>query len=192
MKIKVATICIGIVLVGFLLIYNSNEFKESMINKPRCPNILIQKGNEIWLYNNKLANIPGVNPIIFHTLDEYTEFLNWQKSQGINCPVLALQQGYSTQGEPYYQINPADSVPVTLLQDATRNDPPYNTNSYPGFDAHNQTIGLTTPLDKYQDIGQTQAKSANALDPNWDSVYGEEAVKAGNYKGNEVFKYSSV
>ena len=65
MKIKVATICIGIVLVGFLLIYNSNEFKESMSNKPRCPNILIQKGNEIWLYNNKLANIPGVNPIIF-------------------------------------------------------------------------------------------------------------------------------
>ena len=68
------------------VIYNSKDLHEPMTNKPRGPNILIQKGSEIWLYNRKLAHIPGVNPVVFHNLDEYTEFLDWQKSQGIQCP----------------------------------------------------------------------------------------------------------
>ena len=173
----------------FCLTYNSKDLHEPMTNKPRCPNILIQKGSEIWLYNSKLAHIPGVNPVVFHNLDEYTEFLDWQKSQGIQCPVLTLQKGYDTQGEPYYQVKPEEIRPAELLHDATRNDPPFNTNSYPSFDPHNQDIGKHTVLDEYGTIGQTQQKSANALDPNWDPEYERQAIKAGNYKENEVYRY---
>ena len=38
----------------------------------RCPNILIQKGKEIYLYNSELAEVPGVNPMKFDNLEEYT------------------------------------------------------------------------------------------------------------------------
>ena len=53
-------------------------------SKPtRCPNLLIQKGAKYYLYNTKLEEVPGVNPIVFDTLDDYTEFLKWQHHVGI-------------------------------------------------------------------------------------------------------------
>ena len=38
--------------------------------KPRCPNLLIQKGAKFYLYNSKLAEVPGVNPIEFDNLED--------------------------------------------------------------------------------------------------------------------------
>ena len=141
--------------------YSSAVMTEGF--RPRCPNVLIQNGNEIWLKNTNLADVPGVNPIIFHSLDEYTEFVSWQKSQGIKCPLLYLQKKYDPQNEIVYE----QRDPILLL-DASRNDPPYNQNSYPGIDPQNQNIGDVTMLDKYHDIGETQTSSKNAMDPNWD------------------------
>ena len=57
--------------------------------------------------NTKLAEIPGVNPITFDNLEEYVEFLDWQKSQGIRCPVLFLQKSIDSQGESIYSIRPS-------------------------------------------------------------------------------------
>ena len=50
-------------------------------NGLRCPNILIQKGAKFYLYNSKVAKVPGVNPVEFDNLEEYTEFLDSQRSQ---------------------------------------------------------------------------------------------------------------
>ena len=130
--------------------------KETFINPPRCPDMLIQKGNLIYLLNTRLARVPGVNPLIFKNLEEYTEFVKWQRNNNINCPVLFLQHTYNAQGLSDYKIqdNPADlsaagmppsegyAAPRTdLLVDAARNDPPYNQNSFPGYDENNQYIG---------------------------------------------------
>ena len=49
----------------------------------RCPNILIQKDKNFYLHNSKQAIIPGVNPIKFDNLEDYVEFLDWQRSKGI-------------------------------------------------------------------------------------------------------------
>ena len=163
----------------------------------RCPNVLIQKGKEIYLYNSKLAEVPGVNPMKFDNLEEYTEFVKWQRSQGINCPVLFMQNSYDAQGNEIYKIKPSPNsaqeglppisslaeanmlnVPpgtrpsqVSLLYDASRDDPPYNNDSYPGFDETNQDIGLYTPLDKMFKEGETSSTpSANAMDDNWSGV----------------------
>ena len=44
-------------------------------------------------------------------------------------------------------------------------------------------------LDKYHDIGEEQAQSGNAMDPNWGGVkYTMGEIKAGKYKGDEVTK----
>ena len=124
----------------------------------RCPNLLIQRGSTLYLSNTKLANVPGVNPIKFNNLDEYVEFSKWQRSQGIRCPVLYLQEVYDTQGKRVYKSRPSpenpqsglpDAFPVeeSKLLDAGRDDPPFNKNSYPGYDQQSQYIGLRTPLD---------------------------------------------
>lgn len=130
---------IGLLFAAGLYYYASNSQEGFDM---RCPNVLVADGNEIHLRNTKLATIPGVNPIIFHNLEEYTEFVRWQRSKGIPCPVLFLKKSYNAQNETVYQ-----EQPMTMLYDATRDDAPYNTNSYPGMDPMNQTVGLNTPLD---------------------------------------------
>jgi hypothetical protein len=95
--------------------FTNHEFKP----KPRCPNLLIQKDSKFYLYNSKLAEVPGVNPIQFDNLEEYTEFLDWQRSQGIRCPVLYLQSTYDAQGKQVYKARPSVSEPQAGLPPST-------------------------------------------------------------------------
>ena len=186
----------------------------------RCPDLLIQKGSKIYLYNSKLAKVPGVNPIEFENLEDYTEFLDWQRSQGIRCPVLYLQESYDPQGNTVYKVRPdilepqgglppsiasssgkmilenehgqehgrkKDYVNPTLLVDSTRNDPPYNKNSYPAYDETSYYVGTTTPLDLMDEKQESEAISPNPMDPNWGGAdYTQSLVDKGYYKDNEV------
>ena len=72
-----------------------------------CPNLLIQKGPKFYLYNSNIASVPGVNPIEFNNLEEYTEFLELQRGAGIRCPVLYVQNTYDAQGERVYKVRPS-------------------------------------------------------------------------------------
>ena len=197
---------------------NNNNSANSGI---RCPNLLIQKGSKFYLYNSKVAKVPGVNPVEFDNLEDYTEFLDWQHSQGIRCPVLYLQETYDAQGNPVYKVRPSVSEPQaglppsiasstgdvinessmgdpnalaypnpTLLVDATRNDPPYNKNSYPAYDETSYYIGTTTPLDAMDITQEKSGVSPNPMDPNWGgSQYTQELIDKGYYKENEVSLY---
>ena len=172
-------------------------------NKPRCPNMLIQKGSSFYLYNSKLAQVPGVNPVEFDNLEDYVEFLDWQKSQGINCPVLFLQQTYDAQGNEVYKVRPSvteqqGGLPPagstypnpTLLVDATRNDPPYNINSFPAYDQENQDIGSTTPLDGMNIIQKNLPVSPDPMDANWGGAqYTQSLIDKGYYANNNVALY---
>jgi len=199
---------------------------NNISNGSRCPNILIQKGSRFYLYNSRLAQVPGVNPVEFDNLEDYTEFLDWQRSQGIRCPVLYLQETYDAQGNKVYKVRPSVSEPQaglppsimapigiasqvppivepaldpvgepaypnpTLLVDATRNDPPYNENSYPGYDQTSYYIGTTTPLDAMDIVTENANVSPNAMDPNWGgAAYTQSLVDQGYYKEDEVSIY---
>lgn len=145
-----------------------------------CPNLLLQKGSKIYLKNTSLAEVPGVNPVVFNNLEEYTEFVEWQKSQGINCNVLYLKHEYDTQGNGVYKIRP-DTVETSGGSQAmppgnigsldTVNIPTYTPEVHDsisqGYDPDNQEIGVYTSTDALYNIGQTQETSANAMDPNW-------------------------
>jgi hypothetical protein len=181
----------------------TNSTASEPNSAPRCPNLLIQKGSKFYLYNSKLAKVPGVNPIEFDNLEDYTEFLEWQKAQGIRCPVLYLQQSFNAQGEPCYTARPGVSDlqgglppckpqypnPI-LLYDATRNDPPYNKNSYPAFDQSSQYVGTTTPLDGMNYKAENSGVSPNPMDDNWGgAAYTQSLVDKGYYADNEVDIY---
>ena len=106
-------------LLGFYFISRSNDIESfsdagngtgasaNMKIAENCPDVLIQKGSALFLYNSKRANVPGVNPIKFANLEEYIEFTEWQRSQGILCPILFLQHAYNAQGEPVYKARPS-------------------------------------------------------------------------------------
>ena len=194
----------------------NKDNKENMDNiSKRCPNMLIEKDGRFALFNSDLAVVPGVNPIEFSSLDEYSEFLDWQKSQNINCPILYLQYTTDTQNNDLIQVKPSlfendGGVPFkdvisfgkeneeyyekNKMYDATKDSTPksdnkYNTNMLQGYDQHNQNIGLDTPLDKL--YNSTSEKSANPMDTNWGGkAYTESKIKAGDYKGREVYKHN--
>ena len=144
-----------------LYIYATQAVERMEGFKPRCPNVLIKNGNEILLKNTNVATIPGVNPVVFHNLQEYSEFVDWQRSQGIKCPLLKLEHGYNTQNEPVLHVSPVK------MTDASRDDPPYNKNSFPGIDPMGQNIGDITDLDVYHEVGNTLPNNPNPMDPNW-------------------------
>jgi len=171
-------IIIVLLLIG--LIYCSthkhSDVVETFTGSNECPNILVQKGDKLMLLNTKKAKVPGINPILFDNLEEYTEFIQWQQAMKIKCPILYFQQTYTTQGEKGFRMLPDPvekqaGLPSTHmaqrqpLYDATHDDPPYNKNSYAGADPTDQNIGVYTPLDKlYHSKKQT---SDNPMDKNW-------------------------
>jgi hypothetical protein len=181
---------------------------KSLSKKPskQCPDMLIQKGAKFYLFNSRLAKVPGVNPIEFDHLEDYTEFLDWQHSQGIHCPVLYLQETYDAQGNQTYRIRPSVDEPQgglnptmlqqpnpTVLIDATHDDLPYNKQGYPAFDQSSFYVGATTPLDTMPNIGPNQPPaekggvSPDPMAPNWGGAnYTQSLVDQGYYAGNEV------
>ena len=177
-----------ILVLTILFTYTNFNHKENFENKS-CPNILLKKNNEIYLFNSNKAKIPGINPVKFNNLNDYIEFLNWERSQNINCPVLYLEQTFNPQGEiTYKQKNLNQDSNFSLLLNATRNNPPYNKNMYPGFDPDNQYIGDVTPLDNM--YHSKKAISANPMDTNWGGEkYTLGRVKKGDYKDDNVKIY---
>jgi len=101
--------------IGFIVYTQWGSGLEGFTDQPtkltRCPNLLIQKGAKYYLYNTKLEEVPGVNPIVFDTLEDYTEFLDWQHHVGIRCPVLYLQYTENPQGESMYRVRPSVTNP---------------------------------------------------------------------------------
>lgn len=203
---------LAIIIIFLAGLYFHGKGKEGFTNadptslttnngEARCPNILVQKGKYFFLYNSKIAKIPGVNPIQFNNLEEYTEFTDWQRSQGIRCPILYLQHSYDIQGNPVYKVRPSPtdlqgglppSLPQvnpnpTLLTDAARNDPPYNQGTAPGYDASSQYVGASTPLDLMNQQEDNQLFSPDPMKDNWGGQkYTQSLVDKGYYAGNEV------
>lgn len=186
----------------FSLNQSSKSVLEAFEGKYKCPNILIQKGQKLYLKNDSLAEVPGVNPIEFQNLEEYVEYLDWQRKNNIRCPVLYLQESYDAQGNQIYNMRPdpfglegglnselplgRKAAPNSFLLDANRNDPPYNKNSFPGFDPMNLYQGEFTPLDKMNKDEKKGKKSGDAMNTNWGGIqYTEKLVNTGYYRPNE-------
>ena len=155
----------------------------------RCPNLLIQKGPKFYLYNSNIASVPGVNPIEFNNLEEYTEFLEWQRGAGIRCPVLYVQNTYDAQGERVYKVRPSVSELEGGLPPTTPVPLPlkFNESIDPTFDQSNYYVGSISPLDQIKNSNYNMLYSDNPMDPNWGGQkYTQALVDANYYKGNEV------
>ena len=190
----------------FTVTHTSQDVREAFegrertnANRDRCPNLLIQKGSKLYLHNSRLASVPGVNPLKFNNLEEYVEFMDWQRGQGIRCPVLYLQHSFDAQGKPVYQIRPGPldlqgglpPVATSGVADAHANadliendadKPPANANSYPPFDPMEPNVGSAYAKRKPKGL------SANPMDPNWGGdAYTQAQIDAGKYAGDEVY-----
>jgi hypothetical protein len=170
-----------------------------------CPDVLIKSGNSLLLYNSRLPEIPGQNPLPFYNLDEYINYLDNQRKKGIHCPVLFLQEENNTQGQSVFRVRPdvfqpQAGLPIqeqkqqgpVVYTDASLEHKPWNQNQYAGFDPTGQFVGQYTALDAIHDsTHKGQPLSDNPMDSNWGGVlYTKQAVDSGKYKEDEVIPYS--
>jgi len=194
----------------FTMTYTSQNVQEAFeghgnghaVNTDRCPNILIQKGSELYLHNSRIAKVPGVNPLKFNNLEEYVEFMDWQRSQGIRCPILYLQHSFDAQGKPVYKIRPSPldlqgGLPPVASYGAVEmnenvntyshriedaDNPPLDATSYPAFDPMDPNVGSVK-----DDLKNIKGLSPDPMDPNWGGdAYTQALIDAGKYAGNEV------
>ena len=194
------------IILGIYFMINFNNENESNIlegyinptNKGfKCPDVLVQKGNRFFLYNSKLAKVPGVNPIEFENLEDYTEFIEWQRSQGIRCPVLFLHFSYNAQGDPTYKIRPGPNN----LQGGLPSNP--STYIYPNnnYNISNNNSTISNEIISSEEIPESSLLkernsnllySPNAMDSNWGGIeYTENLIKDGAFDGDIVTMYSN-
>lgn len=209
---------IGWLIAGLILAYVNrhniklkNMFKEGFANTGECPNILLHKDGKFYLKNTDLAEIPGINPIVFNNLDEYVRYTNWQRSQGIDCKILYVQEEFDTQGNGILVQRPSPldeqrGMPVisglnlvntnnhSKLLDA-RNNTPFNNDQFAGYDPDDQYIGLITPLDKMSNDSIDNIKGhattrLNNIDYKTQWPEGEDVKKytIGNQSGQIILK----
>lgn len=185
--------------LGFIycLYYKHEDVVEGFNVNKECPNTLIRKGKYLYLNFNNKPQVPGVNPVKFDNLEEYADFVEYQKRIGKSCPILYLQETETAQGgkglrmmedpldpsvalrnaSPPQLINP-DPV---YVPDSRKDQSVYNQNMFAGADPQEQNVGVNTPMDSIVDGGD---QSANPMAKNWGGhAYTSDAVKSGNYKG---------
>jgi hypothetical protein len=153
------SVAISIALFALLLlVLSQSSLSEGFAQTSYCANELVEVDGKIHLRNTARAEVPGVNPVVFDNLQGYVEYMEWQRSQGLVCPVLYLKPTQGSTGSVRQQliVDPADprqfvSVidvkgPV-LLTDANRNMGVFNSGGYPAFDPGDQNVGEITVLD---------------------------------------------
>ena len=167
-----------------------------------CPDLLIQRGSQLFLYYSKQPAADGKNPIIFKSLEEYGSYMKGLPA----CPILFLQQENNAQGNDVYRVRPSPFNPFAgmpansaLLKqydgnvikhlDASR-DNGYNQGMYPGFDPLGLHVGRITEVDVVHESTEKAAVlSDNPMDSNWGGVlFTQGQVDSGKYEENEVTK----
>ena len=83
------------------------SIKSPAADPKTCPNLLVRRGNQLFMYNQNAPEEPGVNPVIFNNLDDYIYYVKVQRyNYGNDCPVLYLQEENDTQGNNVYRVRP--------------------------------------------------------------------------------------
>jgi hypothetical protein len=172
------------------------RFSEGLQDKKaRCPNMLVKKGNMLFLFNT--TDPQDEPPLQFNNLEEYIAYLENQRAQGLICPILFLQQENDVQGNDVYRIRPSifdqqgGMYPLTVapIIDSNRSSQKYNLNNYPGFDPYGLQTGVFNKLDEIHFSTENAAFSDNPMDSNWGGVeFTQNSVESGKYDDNMVSK----
>jgi len=203
---KIRSLFLIFLIIVFLLGLYATMFHETFLTKENmetqdCPDLLVKENNVLLLYNTKKP-LDKKNPLPFYNLDEYINYLELQRSKGINCPVLFLQQEVTAQNKNVYRVRknpfdtegglPTDSVDmskITPMLDATRDNPPYNTDMYPSWDPIGLDIGKFTELDAVHHMTGNKKISDNPMDTNWAGItYTQQMIDSGKYEKREITK----
>jgi hypothetical protein len=117
------------------------------------PKMLFRQNGLLYLHSVNEPIIPGINPLIFHTYQDYLNYCNFRQSQGIYTPVLQLQNGTI----PTHQM-----IAPTVATQAT---PPVAPPAIPPPSPKGNLAPSTS--DVTDGFGDCRRKSINPMDTHW-------------------------
>jgi len=116
-----------------------------------CPTTLIKDGNRIYLYDPSMAKVPGVNPILLKSLEEYKEYIEWQRKSQLQCPILHLEKVCTAQGSEMYEIR------QNFIDIHEYGAQPQRVSQVLPFDPENQTQGIPDQPNAWQRFSESKA-----------------------------------
>ena len=175
--------------------------------KSLCPDLLVNEGGQYKLHFSNASSVDGVNPLVFASLADYSQYQQRQSDAGRACPApIYSQREEDAQGKEVYRLYPSPyavegglpPLPLTLHDnsqvapyvDASRENPPFNANQYAGISSLNMDEGVYDELDRIHDKTKRKNKcpSYNAMDSNWGGAdFSMSAVQRGKFDDNQVF-----
>ena len=170
-------IILAMFLIGlyFTTTVSHTDLIESFSNEdPQkgCYDLLVKKDGRYYLYNSKVAYVPGVNPIVFNELEEYGQYMEWEKKHGVKCPILMVEETINAQNESKYNLmpkplsDPGEMKMFNGLNAASSSQPLNKPVDNPKIQKFNEMISEYLS-DSTIDGNTTLGKSANAMDSNW-------------------------
>uniref|UniRef100_A0A6C0DQL3 Uncharacterized protein n=1 Tax=viral metagenome TaxID=1070528 RepID=A0A6C0DQL3_9ZZZZ len=140
-------------------------FTTDDVEDTSCPNLLLQRGSSILLYNTNMPLVDGMNPIKFDDLDGYIGYLEKQRAAGKICPVLFLRQESNTQGNDIYRLlpNPYDNSTTTTTVSPTTPPPLTNPALAPVTIVPTTTMQPQTYISAFTTQTQEIDPSSNAV-----------------------------
>jgi hypothetical protein len=182
---------------GVLLLYNSNKPIDETNPIPffnldeyiyyleaqrklgnNCPVLYLNKesdtqGNDVYRIRPSPFDLQGGLPPVSNTHRKYSP--PPPTITDINNSTLSSQV-------------PVNTNPITV-QDASRQNPPYNSGNYASFDPTSQYTGVYTNLDEVHNSTKQAKFSDNPMDPNWGGVeYTQQMIDTGKYEENNINK----
>jgi hypothetical protein len=144
-------IILFVISILMIFIYDYNYKLDEFFTNPasECPNTLLKDGDKLLLYNPKLAKVPGVNPIEMNNLEDYHKYVNWQRKNKVNCPVLHLDKIFDKNSEMYAIKSSFDTGTGSGIMN----------HDLPVLNAENNTFYGNDPLG--QDIGKPKNYAFN-------------------------------
>ncbi len=203
-----ALLFLGITLLLFLYYYlyysHSITKTEEGFNskKNKCANLLVERDNKIYLIHTDIAEVHGVNQIVYDILEEYIEYQKWLRYYNIKCPILYLKQEYDVQNNRIYKFRPSfkdtqggvNHISAShdyMIRGNKNGDLPRvvykNSNIYP-FDPNYAREQDRLPIDKMFNAQEKyRKKSTNAMDINWGGYnYTKQKIDEGEYDGSKI------
>jgi hypothetical protein len=123
------------------------------------PKMLFRQNGLLYLHSVNEPIIPGVNPLIFHTYQDYLNYCNFRQSQGIYTPVLQIQNGTIMPTLP--PIAPA------IAHAAPPPPSPPSLPSPPSPPQGNLAPSTNDVTEAFGDYRKNRKNSINPMDTNW-------------------------
>lgn len=154
---------------------NPYSFRQHNSYNTHVPTVLIKQNGLLYLHKVYEPNVPGVNPLIFQSYNDYINYCNFKQSQGVYTPILQQMQ---VSNQPFLTNNiqqPQSTNDINISEVEPEAEPEAD----PEFDSEPEP--QSTPQKNQKSFTDESGQSISAMDTNWGGIEFSQAGVLASY-----------